>query len=93
MRTPRALLIKDVRPGSRHIRAMTRVAQCGGSRYFVVRALVEPVAPVEPPAAFVLLAAGQECVGAGLRERSGHEGCFLVAGRIEKALQVTAEVR
>src|SRR5262249_5811896 len=49
MRMPCTLLIEDIRPGSRHIRTMTRVTQHSGCRLFLVRTLVEPVAPVEPP--------------------------------------------
>src|SRR5262245_46212267 len=58
MRMPCTLLIEDIHPGSRHIRTMTRVTQHSGCRLFLVRTLVEPVAPVEPPAPLVLLAAG-----------------------------------
>src|SRR5262249_62002104 len=90
MRMPCTLLIEDIRPRSRHIRTMTRVTQHGGCRLFLVRTLVEPVAPMEPPAPLVLLAAGKKCVRASRRERSGNEGGFLVAGRIEKALQMPA---
>src|SRR5262249_29076509 len=79
---PCALLIEDIRSRSRHIRTMTHVTQDGGCRHFLVRTLVEPVAPVEPPTPLVLLAAGQECVWASRRERSRNEGGFLVAGRI-----------
>src|SRR5262249_39605276 len=82
MGMPCTLLIEDIRPGSRRIRTMTRVTQRGGCRLFLVRTLVEPVAPVEPPAALVLLAAGHKCFRARRRERSGNEGGFLVAGRI-----------
>src|SRR5215469_14344948 len=68
---------------------MTLVPQRGWSRNFFVRTRVEPVAPVKPPAALVLLAAGQKCIRTSLVDRASDERSFRVARRIKKALQMT----
>src|SRR5262245_42889864 len=85
-----ALLLEDIGPRRRRPRRMTRAAQGGGRRQFVARAVVEPVAPMEPPAPLVLLAVGEEGVRAGLPEQTGRERGFRIAGRIEQALQMAA---
>src|SRR4051794_23297061 len=52
---PAASLLEHIGARSRAEGLVSRIAQRTGSGHFGVRARVQPVTPVQPPAAFVLL--------------------------------------
>src|ERR1700722_17088724 len=82
--------LKDI--GSRRRRAsrIPFVADLGGRRGFLARSLVQPVAPVRPPAPALLLALREEPIRVRRRRERGDERGFCICRRIDEALQMAA---
>src|SRR5262249_6864324 len=85
-----AVSIKHISSGGRYCSGVAIAAEFGGRGDFCSGSLVEPIAPMQPPASVPLFRTGEERVPIRCSGEAGDERCLWIGWRVQEALQVAA---